>query len=264
MGHKTYYFNHSYSDALPGGQTAAVRLNAQVDVYDFATIPKKFISVSLAGSNVAAATSGSLGTDRDDKRGYFTESAVVTVSLSGDRFAIEQDSPSTTMGQEATSSTTSIGVNVSAGTFGDTPTANVGGGVTIGSSFSRNLTDFRVVNNSDDSRLSHRYVLAASSGGKYDEPKDLLDLSVGGQFTGACLFKLPPIAVSNLPLASQVIFIGDADAGVDAGEEQTLSISIQHNLREIEKTFQVFAVTMDSWARSWTSTLTEAIPMATA
>jgi hypothetical protein len=261
MGHKTYYFNSSSSDALPDGQTAAVRINAQVDVYDFATIPKKFISVSLAGSNVAASTSGNLGIDRDDKRGFFTESAVVSMALSGSRFAIEQDSPSTTMGQEATTSTTSIGVNVSAGTFGDTPTTNVGGGVTIGSSFSRNLTDFRVVNNSDDHRLLHRYLLAASSGGSYDEPKDLLDMSVGGQFTGACLFKLPPISVSNLPLASQAIFIADADPDETSLQ---LSVSVQHNLREVEKTFELFVVKVDTWTRSWTSTLTESIPLATA
>ncbi len=259
MGHKTYYFNQSTDHGLPDGQTATIRINAQVDVYDFVTIPQKFVSVSLNGSNVAASQSGKLGLDRSDKRGFFTESAIVTVSMSDGQFFIEQDSPGTTMGSEATSSTTSIGVNVSAGTFGPTPTTNIGGGVTIGSSFSRNLSDFRVVNNSSNTTLSHTYKLASSTGAPYSVPKDLLDMSVGGQLTGVSLFTLPDIAISNLNLASQAIFLGP----ISPGSDPAMTISIEHRLVEVEKTFEVFEVQYETWDQTWTASMLETIPMAT-
>lgn len=93
--------------------------------------------------------------------------------------------------------------------FGSTPTASIGAGLSIGNSFTVNLTDFKVQNLSDSARVHHKYLMASSSGGSYDDPEGLMDSSAKGQLSGTKLFDVPDLAKYNMPLASQAIFIDD-------------------------------------------------------
>ena len=77
--------------------------------------------------------------------------------------------------------TSSVSETVSGGFFGGDPTGSVGG--SISNSFSVSLADFKVVNYSTGAWVDHLIQMAASMGGPYNQPNDLVDMSVGGQFT---------------------------------------------------------------------------------
>lgn len=253
MGSKTFYINEfaSLADGLDG-QTAEIRVNAQVDARSFDTVPHTFVAVTLAGSSVKASKTGEMTFTRDGKRGWYNERTDVRIGLDNVDFIIEEDAPPTAMGAAATTSSTALSVNVGAGTFGATPTTNVGAGVTIGSSFTRNLTDFRVENNSDNTEVFHQYFLAASSGGGYGSPESLMDMSAGGQLQGGPLFDLPEVAISNLPILSQVIFRSRVPQKTDT----KLTITITQRLVWCEKTFKFFFAEFDSKAKEFSHTCT--------
>ncbi|HSV65639.1 MAG TPA: hypothetical protein VLJ59_07010 [Mycobacteriales bacterium] len=246
----------SYTSGLDG-QTARIRINAQVDAYIFDKIPNTFVTVSLDGTSVKATDAEKLATDRDDKRGWYTEWVEVQVTLDNPDFVVRQDAPQTTMGSGAVSSTTSLSIDASAGTFGPTPTTNVGAGLTIGSSVSHNLTDFKIQNRSTDQLVKHRYKLAQTSGGAYESPGDLVNMSAAGQFQGSPLFTLPDLAITNLPVLTTVIFMSTSPQQQDVN----LSITVTHHLAQVEKTFKVFSVSVDNWWHEWASTATQAIPL---
>lgn len=253
MGSKTFYINEfaSFTDGLDG-QTAEIRINAQVDARTFDTIPHTFVTVSLAGTSVKASKTGEMASTRDGKRGWYNERTDVRIKIDNADFIIEEDAPPTAMGGAATTSSTALSVNVGAGTFGPTPTTNVGAGATIGSSFSRNLTDFRVENNSGNTEVFHQYFLAASSGGGYGSPESLMDMSVGGQLQGAPLFDLPEIAISNLPILSQVIFRSRTPQKQDA----KVTITVTERLVWCEKTFKFFVADFGSKSNEVSHTCT--------
>ncbi len=260
MAAQTEYFNgqESFAGFGDGSQTSVIRYNCKVDSYSFSAPNKtgyKFIAVSLNGTTVEASSTGKLAINQSDIRGWFTEVAMVAISLSPAGFSVEQDAPQTTMGSEVTTSSTSISFNESLGTFGPTPTVNVGAGITMGSSFSRNLADFKVVNISDNSAVHHNYILASSKGAPYDKPDDLLDFSASGQLSGTPLFELPDIAVANLPIISQAVFV--ADGGV--GNTFNLAVTINHQLRKVEKTFEVLATETQAWLTEWSHTWNQEI-----
>jgi hypothetical protein len=267
MAQRTYYYNKAYKSdpSYLEGQTASIRLNAQVDVYQYSTVPQKFLSVNLQGSFVSAGNK--LINNRDDKRGYFTEFVDVTIGLyhCDDQnqtwdWVVEQGSPSTTMGSTATSSSTGLSVNESAGTFGPIPTIGIGAGISIGSTFTKNLSDFKVINRSTNDSAIHRYPLAASKDGTpYAQAIDLVDMSAKGQFSGATLFHLPDLAVANLPLISQVIFMINNTKAADP----ELTIHVSHHLMQVEKTYKFFTVDRDTTPKSWSEEFQQTVSLST-
>lgn len=227
------------------GQTPYLRLNGKWNVYDFtdenSSFPQTFLSIVLEGGAIAADVTGKMTNNRDDKRGYYTESAQVTMSLEDRNASLYADGPQTTTGSSATTSSTAIGVNVGAGTFAAMPTTSASFGLTIGSSFTRDLSDFKVQNNSTLQQLVHNYQLATTTGGTYNSANDLPDTSSGGYFKGCPLFRLPDLAVSNLPIMSQGIWIVDSKKAIDTA----VNIHVVHHLVRVEKTFEFSKVKLN-------------------
>jgi hypothetical protein len=256
MGKQTLYVNDEQYGPDWDGQLPRIRLNAQIDFYKFEKIPYKFVVVNLNGTVVAASHLGIQAFHRDDVKGWFTESVTVTMGFSLPRITIEQDSPSTTMGSAATTSSTAIGINENLGTFGPVPTTGIGAGITIGNSFTANVTDFRITNDSSNTQVVHHYLLAASRGGPFNQPQDLVNLSAEGQFEGTPLFDPPPLAISNLPILSQAIFLTPPDVG-----DSPLTIHITHTLLKVEKTFEVFVTQVNASRRTWSYQWAPLVPL---
>lgn len=237
---QTLYFEQAAQTSASQleGQTACIQLNAKVDVCSYDGIAHQFIIVSLQGTQVTATQSGSLAHNQSDLRGWFTESVDIKIDMNNKDFFRYQDSPGTTLGSESTSSSTGISISEQLGTFGPVPTTGVGGGLVIGSTFSRNLSDIKVVSTSTPTEIHHSYRMASSCGGAYEQPSDLINNTADGQFHGCPLFTLPDIVVSELPIISQGIFVShNPKPGAVA-----LQIHVTQRLRKVEKTFKVFSV----------------------
>jgi hypothetical protein len=247
MAQKTTSFNE-YSEKPFENQHAALRLNGAATVTNLEDMKRTFISVSLSGSNIAADHRGTMTYDRKDKRGYFCDQVNVRMSLDAPGYHVGIDGPQTTVGTVSTTSSAQFQLDVNAGTFGPVPTTGVSAGIAIGSSFSASLADWRVVNNSENTFISHSYHMAASTGGLYKEPGDLVDTTPGGQFEGTPLFSVPDISISNMPLLSTGIFVSDEIEKDDV----RLRVDITGWFVWVEKTFEFFDVKIDSARQPWT------------
>jgi hypothetical protein len=240
-------------------QSGEIRLNAKFDLYvyrDKLSAPaQKFLLVSLEGS-VVKPTQGALAKDQDDIRGWFTEDVLVGIGFDDaapGELVVSKDSPDTT--SQAGSVSSSVSLNFSGGFFGDQPTANAG--VAISNSFTASLADFSIVNRSTNDRVLHEVSLSMTrEGHPYRAPKDLVDMSVGGQLTGALLLHPPDRAVSNLPLPSQAIFWAQQELNND----RSLRVTVTQRLRKVEKTFKFFTVEVKDWAMTETGNWTFKIP----
>ena len=240
-------------------QNGEIRLNAKFQLYVYRTTlsapAQKFLLVSLEGSEVKP-TQDSLVKDQDDIRGWFTED--VTVGIGFDNAApgeivVSKDAPDTT--SETGSVSSSVSLNFSGGFFGDQATGTAG--LAISNSFSASLSDFSIINRSTDSAVLHEmYLSMTREGHPYRNPKDLVDMTAGGQFTGCLLFHLPDRAVSNLPLASQALFW----AQNQLDQDRTLRITITQRLRKVEKTFKLFTVEVSDWSATKTGSWAFSIP----
>jgi hypothetical protein len=226
---------------FPDGQFCAIRLNADVVARQYTNINYTFINVGMDGSNFAASDNGQLAKNQSDIRGWFMEEVEVEVTLSDPSFKLVQDSPATSMGSSSTTSSTGLSFDEGLGTFGPTPTMNVGVGLNIGWSFTRSLSDIAIVNRSTLTCVSHKYRLASSRGGSYSSPQDLLDRSPAGVAQGVPLFEIPDIAISNMPIITQAIL-----SGPQTNRELDVQFIVRGRLRKIEKTFQVFTVQGES------------------
>ena len=224
------------------GQVNTIRLNADVQGHQYRNINFNFITVNMDGSTVRGSESGKLAKDQLDIRGWFMEDTEVEITLSDGSFTIIQDSPQTTMGSTTTTSSTGLSFNESLGTFGPVPVTNLGVGLSIGSSFSRTLSDIAIVNRSSNTCVSHKYRLAASKGASYSKPQDLVDMSASGQIQGTPLFEIPDIAISNMPIITQAIFHGP-----QTNKDLEVRFIVRTRLRKIEKTFKVFTVQVENW-----------------
>jgi hypothetical protein len=247
VGQKEISFNHFHEHTIER-QTAALRFNAKVTMARFREVPNTFVTVSLQGTNIAADHKGNLTYNQKDIRGYYLHALDVSFKINSDAYHINQDAPVTSMGSGATTSTAQLQVDVNAGTFGPEPTTGVGAGVAIGSSFTQNLSDFRVVNNSEETVVQHTYRMAATRQGKaYDRPEDLADMSVGGQWQGAPLLEVPELAISNLPVISQAIFVSREPEGADL----VLDVAFKAHFMRVEKTFEVVVVDLKTDEQTW-------------
>ncbi|MFF5218789.1 hypothetical protein [Micromonospora sp. NPDC000442] len=249
----------TYVEKSLDGQTVGVRLRlnaivTQLDEFKDHT----FVSVDVKGTNVAAARDGKMKHDKKDKRGYFLEGVDLTLRLDSSEYYVGTDSPPTTMNASTITSSSQFTLNLSAGTFGDTPTTNAGGSLTIGSSVSESLQAWRVENLSDDTVIQHQYRMATTEdGARYNQPKDLVDLSGGGQVAGAPLHPVPHISIVNLPLVTTGIFVSRGKQSNDV----RLLADVTAHLASVEKTFEVFAVKVKTHTErlSWSFTCPVAI-----
>jgi len=229
-------------------QVAALRLNGSAVVTNLKNMKRTFISVSLEGSNVAASLDGKLIYDKDDKRGYFCDQIDVELSI-GSPYKIGIDSPQTTMGSESTSTSSQWQLDVNAGTFGPVPTTGVSGGIVIGSSFSKGLQDWKVVNTSTNDVIRHSYRMAASERAAYEQPSDLVDQTASGQFQGCPLYHVPDISVANMPLLTTGIFVSDR---LQDRSRVNLQVKVTGHFVRVEKTFEFFVVDIETLRKPWT------------
>lgn len=219
----------------------------------------KYLYVDTQNTRVAASKNGRLHYDQDDKRGYFLEKVEVIMELRHEDALLVSDGPATdaTGGSVTSSSSWNVSGDFSGG---GSPSAGGAAGLTIGRSYSENLTDFTVVNNSSGQKAIHNYLLSATNkvdgGGKmkYSNWTDLFPMDVEGQFTGVRLNEPPALAKSNIPIPSQAIWRLDGNFN----GKVTFYIKIRQVLRYCEKTFNVFWVDRDthSYNKYWWFTRT--------
>lgn len=207
------------------------------------------IYASLENTQIS---SGEMFIDQDDQRGYYQDKITVEMVINepdesqSTRFTRVSDGPETANGTSSTSSTVSFSFSDSAnvGFFGPTPTggAGVSAGATVSRSFARNLTDFRVANNSDNRTVKHDYIMSASSGGAYDKATDLVpsDLDFISSFQGIKLYEPPPLALNNLNIISQAAW--QADNNDDVAETLTLKIIVTQQCSMVDGTNNFFTV----------------------
>jgi hypothetical protein len=226
------------------------------------------IYASLENTQIS---SGDMFVDKDDQRGYYQDKITVQLLINepdgsqSTRFTRVSDGPETANGTSSTSSSVSFSFSGSAnvGFFGPTPTA--GAGVSVGSSvshsFARNLTDFRVANNSDNHTVSHDYIMSASSGGAYAKATDLVpsDLDFVSAFQGIKLYEPPPLALNNLNIISQAAW--QADNNDDIAETLTLKIIVTQQCSMVDGTNNFFTVLKHSSGQIVTYSYSLALPM---
>lgn len=226
------------------------------------------IYVSLENTQIA---SGDMMINADDQRGYYQDKVTIQMFIKepdgtpSTRFTRVSDGPETANGTASTSSTVSFSFSESAnvGFFGPTPTAGVG--VSVGSSvshsFSRNLTDFRVANNSDNRIVAHDYVMSSSSGGAYDKSVDLVpvDLDLITAMKGIKLYNPPPLALHNLNIISQAAW--QADNNDDVHETLTLQLQVTQQCTMVDGTNNFFSVSRHASAQIVTYNYAFSLPM---
>lgn len=226
------------------------------------------IYVSLENTQIA---SGDMMANSDDHRGYYQDKVTVQMFIKepdgtpSTRFTRVSDGPETANGTASTSSTVSFSFSESGnvGFFGPTPTASVG--ISVGSSvshsFSRNLTDFRVANNSDNRIVTHDYVMSASSGGAYDKAVDLVpvDLDFAASMQGIKLYDPPPLALDNLNIISQAAW--QADNTDDVHETLTLQIQVTQQCSMVDGSNNFFSISRHATASIVTYSYALSLPM---
>lgn len=207
---KTYYYNFDHTNTHPGlfeGQPIYGKLSAQVDMYQFDNLPV-FVHVQFNGSIV---NSGPMRYNEMMKKGYYLEQIEISASLSDPDFIQYQSSPSSTMEMASISSSINLGINLSAGTFGPTPTTGAGAGFNISRTFTTSIPAYRVEDVSNSRAMIHKYILSVVDGAKYTEPLDLSQHDFAGFWThlfgDPSFHELPAMARgANFPIISQALF----------------------------------------------------------
>lgn len=232
-----------------GSKQGEVRLNVDLSMYVYQPTykdpPGRFLLVSLSGTEVKP-TQDNMEKDQTDIRGFFTEEVDVTIGFEdslSDGLILKQDSPDTTA--QTGSVTSSISLSFNAGFFGTDLTA--GAGLSISNSISASLSDFSIINRSNNTIARHSYAMSmVQEGARYTGPGDLPDMSAAGQFQGCPLYHIPARASSNLPILSQALFWTPQELN----EMRHLLISVTHVTRKVEKTFQFFTLNVQNWKNS--------------
>lgn len=231
-------YGSSYSIARSAYKTANVpwpvstlSLVAKITIGKASTRDPITVHVNLLGTSIS---SGGLVADKDDERGYFQDQIKVTMHLENHPQLIRvSDGPNTQNGTSHTTSSVSFsfGESGGAGFFGGTPTGNVGVnvGMSASNSFSRDLTDFKVVNKSDSHVVVHQYLMAASSKGPYSHPADLVVMpNFVESFEGIDLAEPPSLAVDDFPIISQAVWQAQDNRPIN--ETIMLQVTIEQHL----------------------------------
>ncbi len=230
------------------------------------------VFASLESSNVS---SGTMMINTDSQKGWYQDSVLVEMWLentNGDARADLMriaDGPDTVNGSGSVTSSVSIsfsgGANV--GFFGGTPTggASASIGISDTNSFSRNLTDFRTINTSDQFRATHEYKMSQSSGGAYDKATDLVpngeNIGFAGAFQAIRLFTPPDLAINNLPLLSQCAW--QANHTRDIKDSIMLKIRVTQHSAMVDGTNKFFTIASHASAQTNVYTHTEPVPLGT-
>ena len=206
-------------------QMSEFRLSLEWQVWQGVT--SHYLFVNMQGSAFKPCRDSKMIFDSNYARGFFTESVQVEMKLlnvpEGNDVFIVKDSPATTAVSGSDSVSSSISFNVDGGFFSKEGTGNAGLGASIGRSFSESLEDFEIINETEKSVMRHKYRLAMLRPGiPYEKIEDMA-LSLGkGVEKG--LTKLPPRAVSNLPIISQALFKVE---GPQNQKKETLQVSVK-------------------------------------
>lgn len=252
-----------------GRQHAAITMNAELKLYKYQPTDdapsERYLLVSLKGSHVAASASGAMMDDQEDKRGWYTEHVWVHMYFVGNEepkraatpgkssgtqkpFAapgsdvlgdhsddgvirLVDDAPETTPQSGSASVSSSIGLSLSAGAFGDTPTGDLSLSYSISNTFTESLSDFEFLNESSSTDLKHEMRLAMLKGSHpYSKPDDLPEDSLVGLYK---MWGIPQRAIGNIAVPSQALF----HAPPSVLDTKILNISIAQRLVWAEKTF---------------------------
>jgi hypothetical protein len=247
------------------GQVARMALVANLGMYsyrvDALARPQKFLLVTLEGSNISPSVSGAMMANQIDKRGYYTEQVDVKIFFYDDKnseMRRVKHAPSTSGMAGAQTTTSSLEYTVGGGFFGGTPTSNASVGGSISHSWSENLEDFTLIDNSAEDRIVQTLRLSAVHGGEYKHPSDLIDQTAGditkdvfsGHLPGS-VRELPPRATSNIALITQALFMSYRPLAKALG----LRIEVTQHLVMVEKTFIGVAIHADVSRKEWTRTL---------
>ena len=236
------------------GQVPTMSLNISATIGAFGT--RKYVMFDLGQSRVAASSIGALESDSTDVRGYYLERATVSLSPPAN-FDLISWGPQTTA--EGGSVTTSSGINLSTGASLDTggPSANLGIGVDFGISYTTNLTDFSVEDNSTSAAgISTVYSLSSTiaaatwsvpEGGNvpYSDAHDLVRLDAAGELGGIPLNDLPALAKGNMSLPSAGIFL--APPGFEDVAQFALQIDMHlvKTSRDLAASLRTFTAVID-------------------
>ncbi|TDC38407.1 hypothetical protein [Micromonospora sp. KC213] len=249
----------AYKEQPIADQVAALRLRLNATVTQLEEFRNNtFISIDFQGTDVAAGRGGKMSHDKKDKRGYYLEGVDISIRLDSPHYYVKIDGPQTTMDAATISSSSQLDLNLSLGTFGPVPTTGASTGMVIGSAFSSTIEDWRVENISDDVAIQHNYRMAAcGDGARYNQPKDLVDMSAGGQMSGAPLHEVPHISIANMPLVSSGIFVSRSKQVSDV----KLLVDATAHLAYVEKTFEVFDVKIKTKTERVTWSFVHLIPV---
>ncbi len=205
-------------------QEAIIRLVGEAAAHRYEKSPYSFITVSLAGSTVAAAHKGAMVLDDPVVgRYWFTESVEVSIELAGaEDVLVLRSEPFNINNANQVTSSNQISLNLSTGAFGETLVGQPGAAVTIGTSFTKTIPDFKIRSSTKENTTYRQYKMAASSGGAYSEPRDLGDHSISLQVWHS----VPDLALWDLPLVDAVSFRTTRNDRVD----RQLKIEVVHTM----------------------------------
>ncbi|MEU4806234.1 hypothetical protein [Actinosynnema sp. NPDC023587] len=247
------------------GDIHAAKINADVE--------QAVVYVDLSDSTVSAVTKrvgdpepAGMAWDNNQDQGYFLERIAVLVTATtqdGEKLELRQNAPQTTHERGTVSSHVdySLGADEAAsiGFFGEEPTGSVSAGVhegiSWGNSYSREIQDFEVDNQSTGTEAAHFYDLRAHSGGRYDDWKSLIhnDITTFGIGHIDLVHPVNRTCVSNVPIASQAVFSLPRLTGE---QHLVIDISITATFRRVWAETADFLLEIESHSHEITATAT--------
>lgn len=240
---------HNFQEVEKGfdGQNPTITVEIETKLQSFPGINKKFLTVSLQGTQVAASPTGKMKFDSDTERGWYTESVEILMSLADKNphsLTLRETSPETTSERTTVAGSESSGTSMGGGVFGGSVMGNLSFNSMSASSYAQAVPDFKLSNLSDLYHLHHVYSLSAIPQGGYTGPASLENIpstssAIGDFFSGKGLVHTTLKQVSNndgnaicdLPIYSQALWM--APTGVYR-ETPVLVIGIIHKLVNVK------------------------------
>lgn len=191
------------------GQQRDVRVNLALMLQSFHGIGNKFLSASMEGTTIAASDTGRMARDNSEHRGWFTYKAVAKMTLDwsgipkgplGSVVYIKKDAPATTTCRGSVSSNSEYSVGGNLGGMAGSPMGGINASYSTGTSFSKQISGFKIINNSDDLTMDHTYHLDQFGGREFH---DAMSLNHSTIFKHNLYSLDNDQAISNLPIVSQ-------------------------------------------------------------
>ena len=230
-----------------------VNANVQVTAATFADKRRvKFVHVDL--QNSSAGVGSAMIRNQNDIRGFFIDQMMLEIWCQPIGTTPNIDSRLAAMvvsqapkGAEnsggSITSTVNFGIDVSGGTFGESPTANAGASCNIGTSFTQQITDFSFENHSGADFIRHVMTMTAGGYTTSSPSNYFVNSSQDTVTKGARLREVPHLAASNLPAATQAVF-QMPDSVLDGQVE--LCIRMTAGYCCIEGTAKFFTISSDA------------------